>query len=212
MTTFPGSPRVLRGALVAVDPATLESKVVPFQYNPALVQRAFQVTTTTAGAGAGQRAGAPVETVQLEVVLDATDELEAGKPGRRVPAGIAAILGLVSPLAADVHSNRALAEQGMIEILPPDAPLVLFVYGPSRVEPVVLTELSISEEAHDAQLRPLRARIALGMQVLRYADLPASQIAYALSLANQVARESIADHLAGDAVAGAIARGALDAL
>ena len=34
MTTFPGSPRVLKGALVSVDPLVPIPNVIIFQYNP----------------------------------------------------------------------------------------------------------------------------------------------------------------------------------
>ena len=195
---------------MSVDPSTLASQVVPLQYNPAMVQRTYQVTATTAGAGAGQRKGAPVETVQIEIELDASKE--ASKDTTVVAARIAAILGLVSPTSADVENNAALAAQGMLEILPPDAPLVLFVYGPSAVQPVVLTEISITEEAHAPDLSPIRARVSLGMQVLRYADLPAGQVAYALSLANQVTREALAAEIQGGDTIASLVRSTLEAL
>ncbi|MFN3184202.1 MAG: hypothetical protein ACE37F_19535 [Nannocystaceae bacterium] len=183
---------------------------MPLQYNPAMVQRSFAVAATTSGAGAGQRAGAPVETVQIEVELDASKR--ASRDTTIVAARIAAIVGLVSPRAEDVKKNLDLAAQGMIEILPPEAPLVLFVYGPTRVQPVVLTEIALAEEAHAPDLSPIRARISLGMQVLRYADLPAGHVAHALSLANQVARESLAAEVSGGEAAAAIARGTLESL
>lgn len=198
MTTYPGSPRVLRGALVSVDPVTLRPSVIPFQYNPATLTSSFQVSAATAGAEAGQRGGPPSETVQVEIELDATDDLEAGRGPDTVAARIAAILGLVSPLAADVEKNLGLVAQGAIEILPPDAPILLFVFGPRRVLPVQLTELSVTEEAHDAELNPIRARVSLGLSVLRYADLSQSHPAHALSLANQVAREASARSLSSE--------------
>ena len=34
MTTFPGSPRVLKGALVSIDPEATIPNVIIFQYNP----------------------------------------------------------------------------------------------------------------------------------------------------------------------------------
>lgn len=210
MGRLEGSPRVSRGALVSVDPSTLAAQVVPLQYNPATIQRSFQVTATTAGAGAGQRAGSPVESVQLEVELDASTG--ASKDTGVVAARIAALLGLVSPSSAHVKKNLALASQGMLEVLPPDAPLVLFVYGPSRVEPVVLTEISITEEAHAPDLSPLRARVSLGMQVLRYADIPSGQVAHALSLANQVIREGLAEDVQGGGTAARLVRTTLESL
>ncbi len=34
MTTFPGSPRLLKGALVGLDPLNPVASVIVFQYNP----------------------------------------------------------------------------------------------------------------------------------------------------------------------------------
>ena len=51
------------------------------------------------------------------------------------------------------------------------APLTLFVWGPQRVLPVRLTELSVTEEAFDPQLNPIRAKVSLGLRVLTYNDL-----------------------------------------
>lgn len=202
MTTFPGSPRVLRGALVSVDPVTLEPTTVAFQYNPATLSRSFQISAATSGGEAGQRGGPPSETLQVEIELDATDDLEAGRGPDAVTARVAAILGLVTPRSSDVQANLGLVAQGAIEVLPPDAPVLLFVFGPRRVLPVQLTELSVTEEAHDAALNPIRARVSLGLQVLRYSDLPQSHPAHALTLANQVAREASARALVPEAAAG----------
>ena len=41
MGTFPGTPRTLRGAIVAVDPRSPLSRIVVFQYNPDTVIRAL---------------------------------------------------------------------------------------------------------------------------------------------------------------------------
>jgi hypothetical protein len=34
MTTFPGSPRLLKGAIVGLDPVNALASVIVFQYNP----------------------------------------------------------------------------------------------------------------------------------------------------------------------------------
>src|SRR5205085_11884066 len=60
---------------------------------------------------------------------------------------------------------------GTREILPPEAPLVLFIWSKSRVVPVRVSEFSITEEAFDAALNPLRAKVSLGMHVMTTDDL-----------------------------------------
>ena len=51
---------------------------------------------------------------------------------------------LLYPKAALVIANEVLAALGVIEVIPPEAPLTLFVWGPKRVLPVRLTELHAS--------------------------------------------------------------------
>ena len=44
MTTFPGSPRLLKGGIVLIDPGTSEVlRVVALQYNPDNLSRTLQV-------------------------------------------------------------------------------------------------------------------------------------------------------------------------
>ena len=59
----------------------------------------------------------------------------------------------------------------MLEVLPIEAPLTLFVWGAQRVVPVRVTDLSITEEAFDAALNPIRAKVSLGLRVLSVDDL-----------------------------------------
>ena len=77
----------------------------------------------------------------------------------------------------------------MIEVVPPSAPFTLFIWGPKRVLPVRLTEFSITEEAYDANLNPIRAKASLGLRVLSYNDLTLTHPGYYLFLAHQVAKE-----------------------
>ncbi|MGD9531801.1 hypothetical protein [Pseudonocardia sp.] len=200
MTTFPGSPRTLRGAVVSVEPTSLARTVVAFQYNPHTLARTFEVQGAVGGQEAGQLTGPPRETVRVELVLDASDAQEVGLGARGVASQLAALQGLVTPRSADVLDNLALAASGSIEILPPPGPVTLFVWGPRRVLPVAVTELGFTEEAHDAALNPTLARVTLGMRVLTYADLPAGHPAHALTLAGQINREA----LAAEAVTGAL--------
>ena len=64
-----------------------------------------------------------------------------------------------------------MANAGTLEIIPLEQPLTLFVWSKSRVVPVRLTEFSITEEAFDPNLNPIRAKVSLGMRVLNVDDL-----------------------------------------
>lgn len=198
MTTFPGSPRVLKGAIVAIDALLPIPKVIPFQYNPATVTRSLQAQATE---GSSQRTeplrlhGAPTETIQLEVELDATDQLEVAE-STAVRSGIypqlSALETLIYPPSSRVVANDILLALGTIQVVPPQAPLTLLIWGVRRVLPVRLTEFSITEEAHDVNLNPIRATVSLGLTVMSYNDFSILDPGYHLFLSHQVVKETLA--------------------
>jgi hypothetical protein len=61
--------------------------------------------------------------------------------------------------------------QGASLIQPGRIPLVIFVWGPNRVVPVRVTRLSITEQAFDQQLNPLRARVDLSLTTMTHQEL-----------------------------------------
>ena len=191
-------PRVISGALVGVDPAGQPPSVILFQYNPDTLTRSLQPQM---GAEGGDRIeqlrikGAPAETIKLDIEIDAADWLEQDEQAARelgIQPQLAALEMLVYPRTRRIITNTELLKLGTIEILPPVAPLTLFVWGPKRVLAVKLTEFSIVEEAYDARLNPIRAKVSLGLRVLTYSDLPRSHPGYSLFLAHQVAKEAMA--------------------
>jgi hypothetical protein len=199
MPTYPHSPRLLKGAIVAVRELIPVPTLITFQYNPETVKRSLQ--PQLAGGEEGQRSqmirytGAPVETIDLEVYIDAIDQLEASNPVA-VNAGIypqlALLETLVYPASLDVIVNDALLALGTLEVAPLAAPLMLFVWGPNRVLPVRMNTLSISEELFDTNLNPIRATVTLGMRALSYSDLALASKGYSLFMAYQMAKESMA--------------------
>lgn len=181
MTTFPGSPRLVKGGIVVVDAESAAVlRVIPLQYNPDTMSRSFQVKG--AGGDGGDRTealrltGPPVETVKIEAELDAADQLEFPERNRAavqlgVHPQLAAIETLIYPSSQQLQSSASLAAAGTIEIAPLEAPLTLFVWSKNRSLPVRLTELSVTEEAFDPSLNPIRAKVSLGMRVLSVNDL-----------------------------------------
>lgn len=211
MSGFPGSPRTSRGALVSVDPDNPVAGLIVFQYNPDEMTRSVQARAAgTTGTSAGARneamrlAGAPIEQITLTVEIDAADQLESGDP-MAVTSGIypqlSALEMLLYPKSTTVLANLALARAGTIEIVAPEAPLTLLVWGPRRILPVRLTQFSITEQAYDPGLNPLRARVSLGLRVLSYSDLPESNAGHHIFLAHQVAKEALATAAGAAAVA-----------
>lgn len=178
MTTFPHSPRLLKAGLVLIDPDTAALvRVITLQYNPETLSRTLQAQ---AGAAEGERAeplrlkGPAVETIKLEAEIDALDPPDAAVDSTGA-AGIhpqlAALELLVHPTSDQLQAASRLARSGALEIAPIEAPLTLFVWSKHRILPVRLTEFSITEEAFDASLNPIRAKVSLGMRVLSVSDL-----------------------------------------
>lgn len=192
MTTFPRSPRLLKGALVSFELPNPKPAVIVFQYNPDTLSRTLEAQTGGEGTDALRIKGAPVETIKLDSELDATDQLEQGAAAIGLHPQLAALEVLIYPKSALVIANTALLNAGTIEILPPQAPFTLFIWGPKRVLPVRLTEFSITEEAYDPQLNPIRAKVSLGLRVLSYNDLPVANPGYHLFLAHQIVKETMA--------------------
>ena len=195
MTSFQGSPRLLKGAIVGVDPLNPLASVVVFQYNPESLERTIRPKTAGEGADQGEvlrLSGPPEETISVDIMLDATDGLETGDPvtvANGVGPSLAALEMLVYPKTAFVIANEVLAAAGMIEVIPPESPLTLFVWGPKRVLPVRITDFTITEQAFDPALNPILAKVHLGLRVLTYKDLGLASVGGALSLAHQVTKE-----------------------
>ncbi len=179
MSAFPGSPRLLRGGLVLIDPTTgAVLRIIALQYNPDSVTRSLQIKGVSGETGDRQEAlrlkGPAVETIKVEAEIDATDAMEANDATTN-DAGLhpqlAALEVIVHPSSAHLSATNAEASSGSLEIAPELAPLPLFVFGPKRIVPVRITELSITEEAFDAALNPMRAKVSLGLRVLSTDDL-----------------------------------------
>src|SRR5688572_1611707 len=135
MSTFPNSPRLIKGGLVLVDAASGQvQRVISLQYNPDTLSRTLQVQSY---AGEGQDRsealrlkGPPVETIKLDAEIDVTDQLEFPDQNRAIAeAGLhpqlAALETLVYPSSGVLLANNALAASGTLEIAPMETPLVL---------------------------------------------------------------------------------------
>lgn len=173
------APRLLRGGLALVDATTgAVQRIIALQYNPDSMTRSLQIKGVSGESGDHLEAlrlkGPPVETIKIEVEIDATDAME-GNDGTANDAGLhpqlAALETIVHPRSAALLSANAQASSGRLEIAPGLAPLPLFVFGPKRIVPVRITEMSITEEAFDAHLNPMRAKVSLSMRVLTVDDL-----------------------------------------
>jgi hypothetical protein len=203
MTTFPGSPRILKGGLVLLDPdqfTVLPNGVIVLQYNPDTLSRTLKIKGAEEGGDRSEAmrlTGPPVETIKLDAEIDATDQLEfpdqnANVTRYGISPHLAALETLVYPTTTTLQNNFNLAQQGTLEIMPMVAPLTLFVWSASRIVPVRLTDFSITEEAFDIALNPLRAKVSLGMRVLSIDDLSFTDKGGSLYMTYQKQKESLA--------------------
>ena len=174
-------------------------RIIPLQYNPDTLTRSFQIRGV--GAESGDRIealrlkGPPVETIKVEAEIDATDKLEV-VDGDATQMGVhpllAALEVLIYPTSAALQDNNATAASGSLEIVAVEAALTVFVFGPRRIVPVRITELSITEEAFDTALNPIRAKISLGMRVLTIDDVGFAEKSGGLFMTYLKAKEQLA--------------------
>jgi hypothetical protein len=181
MSSFPGTPKVIKAGLVIIDADTARVlRIISLQYNPETLSRSLQIQA--ASGETGQRSeplrlkGPAVETIKLDAEIDAADQLEFPDQNRAtVENGIQpqlAVLELLAhPSSAQLLRLDSEASSGTLEISPMEAPLTLFVWSKSRIVPVRLTDFSITEEAFDPALNPIRAKVSIGLRVLSTDDL-----------------------------------------
>lgn len=203
MTTSPNSPKLLKGGIVVLEPGgTTVQRVISLQYNPDTLTRSL-----TPQWYAGQQEadgekrmrfkGPAQETFKLEAEIDATDHLEfPSQFSTAVELGIhpqlAALETLIYPTSRELIDQNDRANAGMMEIVPPEAPLTVFVWSKSRIAPVRMTEFSITEEFFDPDLNPIRAKVSLGMTVLTVDDLRHSHPGGKLFMAYLQNKEALA--------------------
>src|SRR6266571_4819343 len=158
------SPRLLKGALVVFEAVVpVPTNIIAFQYNPDSVARTFQQQQDPSrgdprkNAGDTQHVLPPTESLRMSVELDATDQLEAANP---------------LAIATGLHPTLAALE---LLLYPPSTDIILgkilSAVGSARVSPVRVETVSITEEAFDQLLNPIRAKVELGLRTLTEKEL-----------------------------------------
>lgn len=178
-TYSPISPRTTTGALIQLNREIIG--VLPyitlFQYNPESIRHSYQIKGVvhddyltgdrdyTYLDSKRKRPILPGETFSFKLDLDATDDLELGRPltvVNGVADRLAALERLVYPTAGLVGDIAALA--GLPVTL--SVPIVLLVLGPARILPVWISSLSITETAHNPALMPIHAEVDVDFEVI----------------------------------------------
>jgi hypothetical protein len=199
------TPQPVRAGIVIVDPERgTPRKVIVLQFNPDSLERSIAPQASGAEQSGDRldamRLKAPaVETWKFTAELDSTDQADAPAPLGIHPY-LAALETLVQPSVSRLRSNQSLAMLGTIEVSPVEAPLTLFSWGTKRVVPVRITDMSITEEAFDVNLSPIRATLSIGLRVLTSNDLPSGSRGAELYLAYLAQKETLAQRFAGGAL------------
>ncbi|ARZ66118.1 hypothetical protein M1P56_19485 [Streptomyces sp. HU2014] len=196
MTRYADLPKPIRSGIVIIDPQRGTPRgIIVLQFNPDTLERSL--APNAAGAdGAGDRTevlrlkGPATETWKFTAEIDATDQLELPWSDGIAPQ-LAALETLLHPPSAVLRAKELLASFGTLEISPVEAPLTLFTWGSKRVMPVRLTELTITEQAFDAELNPIRASVGIGLRVLTVNDLPTGHRGAELYLAHLANKEQL---------------------
>jgi hypothetical protein len=175
---------LLRGALIEYGSGLIGPipNVVIFQFNPETLNRTLQVPQRPTGASARESSQAgerTVERITLKAQFSAADMLGENKvlarlfgigpqlaalekmaiPSAKIAgllgAALDAIAGALSPAAAD--PTQPIPREKF--------PRLLFLWGLTRVLPVTLESMSITEQEFDPLLNPVRADVDISLAV-----------------------------------------------
>lgn len=159
-----------------------------FEFNPQTLSRTRTITLRT-GTAPGTRGGydftlptetprvaqgamAQPETLDLTILLDATDRMNGGDPlagTLGVEPELATLRSMVEPKMQGPAGLQVLASLGAggprAFQRAEHASVLLFIWG-TRVLPVFLTSVRVEETAHLPSLIPYRAQATLSLQVI----------------------------------------------
>ena len=176
----------LKGAFINAGAGLLGKlpNIIVFQFNPDRVTRTPTMPEPPPpedGTGirpAYQQPGPPSESMSFTLRLDATDQLAEGNPTTFANGLLPALSALELLMIPKESVSSALFQLSgsagkQYQLPPTKLPTVLFFWGPFRIYPVFLNSLSITETEYDTKLNPVRAEVAVGLQVLTPGQLDA---------------------------------------
>ena len=176
----------IRGALIEYGTDFLGPipNVVIFQFNPESLTRNIEIPPRPTGVAARETSSAgvpPVEKFTLKVQFNAADALNRSTnpldPARTFGLGpqLAALEKLARPAtkrllgaALDAIGDAlGLGGGDPTQSIPREKyPRILLIWGVTRVLPVVIESLSITEQQYDFLLNPVQAEVSLGLAVV----------------------------------------------
>ena len=210
MTTFPNSPRLLKGGIVLIDPETSAvQRIIALQYNPDTLSRTLQLQAVEGrrrpiGGDAADRAAGGDDQARRRDRRDRSAGVSRSESDGDAVRHSAAAGGAGDDRLSD--EQPALVEQraGAVGHAGDRAD------GSRRsrcssgarasIVPVRITDFSITEEAFDPALNPIRAKVSLGMRVLSVTDLGFDHKGGSLFMGYQQQKEQLAAKSQGGAL------------
>ncbi|HEB70382.1 MAG TPA: hypothetical protein ENI88_12300 [Desulfobulbus sp.] len=173
--------------------------IVVFQFNPEQISRTLNMAQSQSVSSpenarqteSHQTSAPPVESFTLTAQFSAADDLGKGGAAAAIPRvfgigpQLAALEKMVYPeggiisgaIGAVVDAvGDALGlggdqgERATRTIPREQTPRILFIWGPSRVLPVEIKSMSITEQKFDPLLNPVQAEVAIGLQIAGFPD------------------------------------------
>lgn len=214
-------PYLLRGALIeyATDFLGPIPNVVIFQFNPESLTRNIEIPPRPTGSGnreTSQAGEVPVERISLTAYFSAADQLSKNEPLARlygVGHRLAALEKMVRPsgegggvvgelLDAVGDALGGSSEAEATQPIPREQyPRVLFIWGQTRVMPVIIDSMSITEQEYDHLLNPVRAEVSIGLAALTIDSCVDDKVARGAAAYTQKAKNTQAESHLVQAVA-----------
>jgi hypothetical protein len=207
-------PFLLRGALIEYSGDFLGPipNVILFQFNPESLARTIQIPQRPTGSASretSQAGDAPVEHITLTAYFSAANMLNTNNIlARTVGIGpqLAALEKMVRPAgklggmigAALDAVGGALGlggggSSGAAQPVPREKfPQTLFIWGPTRVLPVLIDSMVITEQEYDFLLNPIRAEVSLGLSVITIGNCSDDKVAKGALEYSNMAKDAMA--------------------
>jgi hypothetical protein len=188
---------LLKGALVEYHSDFMGSlpNVVIFQFNPEKLERKINIPPRLTGKEANQGETSPTEVISFLANINAADQLNNGNPLARIygiAPQLAALEKMIYPIgiiseaiseAIDIIGDMIPSSEKSKKIYEtpnprPAFPSILFIWGKTRILPVVIQSLSITENHYDSQLIPINAEVNISLAVKPIENVLTDDIAF----------------------------------
>jgi hypothetical protein len=177
---------LLRGALIEYGSGLIGPipNVVIFQFNPETLTRSLQIPErpgSSASRETSQAGEAVFETISFTAHFSAADHLKDDKVLARLfgvgpqlcalekmvlpSSNIAGAIGAAIDAIGDALGLGGAAEEPTQPIPREKFPKIIFIWGLTRVLPVVITSMRITEQQYDSLLNPVQAEVEIELTV-----------------------------------------------